>query len=116
MSFLRTAAHHGLTPSRVLPALAILRRMGAIDILAATTGIAAFGLALYEAIGKGEYIAASACFAFVVLCSTVLILRRKAREGARAGRSQTQRVGKGAVAIQSGRDTVIGDDLRKRER
>jgi hypothetical protein len=55
-----------------------------LDIVAAVSGICAFGLALYEAILKTEFIPAGICLGVFVVCSAALVLTEwflRMREG-----------------------------------
>jgi hypothetical protein len=86
-------------------------RMQPLDIFATVAGICAFGLALYEAIGKGEYAASGVCFGFFILCSVVLLFSRKAAQhSGKGGHVQRQRSGHNSTNIQAGRDVNIGGD------
>jgi hypothetical protein len=86
-------------------------RMQPLDIFAAVAGICAFGLALYESIGKGEYAASGLCFGLFILCSVVLLFSRKAaQQSGKGGHVQRQRSGHNSTNIQVGGDLKIGGD------
>jgi hypothetical protein len=78
-----------------------------LDAIAAVAGICAFGLALYEAIGKGEYLASGICLAVFIACCVAFMWSRKAKEGGKPSHVQNQRSGAHSTNIQAGGNVTI---------
>jgi hypothetical protein len=83
-----------------------------LDMTAAVGGLCAFGLAVYEALAKEEYIAAGVCFGVFVACCVAFLWLRKSK-GPEAAVNQTQRSGKNSVNIQVAGNAVFGAEPSK---
>lgn len=83
--------------------------MSILGRIAPVAAVCSLGLAIYAAVGRREYIAASICFAIFLASAAVVVLRRRADPFSepRSG-SQTQRSGAHSTNIQAGRDVNIG--------
>lgn len=84
-----------------------------LDMAAAVAGICAFGLALYEALAKEEYIATGVCLGVFVACCVAFLWLRKSKRGTEAAVNQTQRSGKNSVNIQVAGNAVFGAEASK---
>jgi hypothetical protein len=81
--------------------------MNALGKIAPVAGLCSFGIALYAAIGRREYVAAGAFFAVFVISAVVMLLSRRDHPSS-GSTTQSQRSGDKSVNLQSGRDINIG--------
>lgn len=76
--------------------------------IAPVAGLCSFGLALYAAIGRHDFVAAGTCFGVFLLIAVLVVVKSRAESTAPQPVEQTQRSGPHSRNIQAGRDVNIG--------